>query len=149
MTKKTADLQVIRTTPQTNELPPIPRLKLGPRKRKAKDRPLTQAERDALRFKAILVDFDWTNEDWGNAWLPWIRLAVSILHLDDEEHKESACEAIRTGQMLMVLEGLSRTEGHLEGLYKALRAAVTRSFLTIERLGYTPDTLPEERTSLQ
>jgi hypothetical protein len=149
VSKKQTDLQVIRTTPQTCDVPPIPRLKLGPRKRKAKGRPLTQTERDALRFEAIKVDFDWSNEDWAVAWLPWVRLAISILHLDDEEHKEGAVETIRAGNMPMLLEGLARTEGHLEGLYKALRAALNRSFLTVERLGYTPETLPEERTSLQ
>jgi hypothetical protein len=59
MTNKVADLELIRTTARTADLPPMPKQKLGPRKkRNAKDRPMTQVERDAVRWKAI-KDIGW------------------------------------------------------------------------------------------
>jgi hypothetical protein len=44
--------------------------------------------------------------------------------------------------MPQLLEGLTRTRLHLESLHKALDVALSRSFLIIERLGYSPDNPP-------
>jgi hypothetical protein len=139
------DKNLIRRTADTLDLPPIPRRKLGKRKKKsANDRPMTKEERDALRFEAIKVDFDWRNEEWATTWLPWVRLAVAILHLDDEQHKESALKAVQAGLMPKLLEGFTRTKTHLKALHDAVDATLVRSFITVERLGYSPENPPPE-----
>jgi hypothetical protein len=135
------DKASIRTTVQSLDLPPITKRRLG-RRRKKPDRPVTQAELDAIRFVAIKSDFDWSNEDWAKTWLPWIRLSLAILHLEDEQRRNSSLEAVRAGVMPQLLEGLVRAKEHLGGVHNAVEAAFHRCLLDTERLGYTRENPP-------
>jgi hypothetical protein len=55
---------------------------------------------------------------------------------------------VRAGQAPELLEGMTRTRLHLEMLHNLLQAALHRSFLVVERLGYGPgDSLPDARVN--
>jgi hypothetical protein len=45
-------------------------------------------------------------------------------------------EIVTAGEAPNILEGLTRTKKHLEALEKLIDAALARSFLILERLGY-------------
>lgn len=129
-----------------NDLPDANTLPVSKRKKRngTKKQPATQAERDAVRFAAIKAEFDWTNEEWAETWLPWIRMAAVHVHSDDELMKEGMRSLVAEGQAPNILEGFTRAKKHLEALEALLEAALSRSFLTLERLGYSPDNLPPD-----
>jgi hypothetical protein len=76
---KSRDMDAIRTIVRSSKTPPIPKRKLGPsKKQKAdQDRPMTQEERNAVRFEAINANFDWSNDEWAITWLPEERRPMS------------------------------------------------------------------------
>jgi hypothetical protein len=53
--------------------------------RRKRQRPMTEEERRAFRFKAIKINFNHTNEEWATMWLPWVRLAIASLDNDDKD----------------------------------------------------------------
>jgi hypothetical protein len=114
------------------------------RQRKPNDRPMTQEERDALEFEAIKVEFNWSNDEWAALWLPWVRVAAIYVRGDQDKLKELMADLVKEGNAPNLLEGLTRTKLHLEALYDLVQAALMRSFLMIERLGYSPDNPPPE-----
>jgi hypothetical protein len=128
-----------------NDVPPITKRKLGPRPTKnGKDRPMTQDERNAVRFEAVHCDFNWSNEDWAATWLPWVRLAIMALHTDDKDLTEMSGDIIKNGSMPDFLEGLTRTKRHLAALVEGVNAALNRTFLAVERHGYSPENPPPD-----
>jgi hypothetical protein len=127
--------------PDAGTLPVIPRRK---RRKKPSDRPMTQEERDALQFEAIKAEFDWSNDEWAATWLPWVRLAAIHVAGDQNKLKELMAEFVKAGEAGNTLEGLTRTKVHLEALTKLIDAALTRTFLVLERLGYSPDNPPPD-----
>lgn len=96
-----------------------------------------------IRFSAIEARFEWTNQAWGVAHLPNVRVASLLLQKDDIELEETVGRLVKAGVMPDTLEGISTTKEHLEALVDLLRAALTRSFVVLERLGYSPDLPPE------
>jgi hypothetical protein len=118
----------------------------APRKKRKKaiKQPMTQQERDALQFEAIRAEFDWSNDEWAATWLPWVRLAAIHVACDQEKLKGSMAEFVKDGGAGNTLEGLTRTKMHLEALRKLVEAALNRSFLVLERLGYSPDNPPPD-----
>jgi hypothetical protein len=105
---------------------------------------MTQEERNAVRWKAINADFDWSNDEWAKEWLPWVRLAVACLHQDDVELTQGAGPLIKDGLMSDLLDGLTKTKRHLDGLTETVSAALHRMFLAVERHGYGPDNPPPD-----
>jgi hypothetical protein len=108
-------------------------------RKRPKVQPATQEERDALRFEAIKADFNWTNDDWGTTWLPWVRISAVTVNNDDVTLKDLMQQFVATGEASNVLEGLTRTKMQLKALHKLVDAALSRSLLVLERLGYSPD----------
>jgi hypothetical protein len=109
---------------------------------KRRKRPMTQAERNALTFPGIPNVFDWGNEEWGLRWLLWVRLAVLMVRDDDVETTKRMAEIVESGLAGGLLDQLSATSEHLAKLQTVLDQARTRSYLALERLGYTPDNPP-------
>jgi hypothetical protein len=132
-----------KITVPSGELPPI-----APKRRSrksTKDRPATQEQRDAVRLEAIRAEFDWTNEEWAITWLPWVRTAFAIIHLDDRGLlKEGIPGLIKDGAAPGLLEWLTRSKHHLEALANVLDVALGRAFLVLERHGYSPDNPPPD-----
>jgi hypothetical protein len=127
--------------PDASTLPVATRRK---RRKKPGDRPMTQQERDALQFEAIKAEFDWRNDEWAATWLPWVRLAAIHVAGDQDKLKGLMAEFVKDGEAGNILEGLTRTKMHLETLHKLMEAALSRSFLVLERLGYSPDNPPPD-----
>jgi hypothetical protein len=128
------------TFPDSEALP-ITRRKNRKRRKVA---PATQAERAALQFAAIKAEFDWTNEQWSETWLPWVRVAAVHVGSDQDRLQEFMRGTVAGGEAPNLLEGLTRTKKHLEALEKLIDAALARSFLVLERLGYSPDNPPPD-----
>jgi len=99
---------------------------------------------DQIRFDGVEAKFEWTNKEWGLAHLPNVRIASLLLQRDDEALTDTVASMVRAGVAPDMLEGLSTTKEHLEALVDLLRAALTRSFVVLERLGYSPDLPPPE-----
>lgn len=108
-----------------------------------RSRAASAADND-IRFSAIDVRFEWTNDAWGLAHLPNVRVASLLLQRDDVALEETVGSMVKAGLMPDTLEGMSTTKEHLEALVELLRAALTRSFVVLERLGYSPDLPPPE-----
>src|ERR1700680_1067203 len=99
-------------------------------------------ERTALRFEAIKVNFDWTNEDWALTWLPPVRMAAVLIAHDDKEHEGSLAALVKDGAVPEMLNGLCETKEHLLALASMIDAALLRTYAVLERLGYSPDNPP-------
>lgn len=106
------------------------------------DRPATNEERAAVKFEAIDISFDWTNEDWALSHLPTVRIASRMLAKDNTELQEAMEKIINSGCAPDTLERMSVTRDHLMSLAEMLDKALTRSFLVLDRLGYGPDNPP-------
>ncbi|MBR0693245.1 hypothetical protein [Bradyrhizobium lablabi] len=102
----------------------------------------TQAERDGLKFAPIYLEFKWTNEDWALAHLPTVRAVTMMLREDSDGLQERFGKLAAQGAAPQILEGLTLTKDHLMALAEACDIALTRSFLVLERLGYSPDNPP-------
>jgi hypothetical protein len=130
------------------EIPDADGLPITSRRRKRRhrpgDRPMTQAERNALQFEAIKAEFDWSNDEWATTWLPWVRVAAVHVAGDHDKLKKLMADFVKDGEASNLLEGLSRTKKHLVALAKLIDTALSRSFLVLERLGYSPDNPPPE-----
>ena len=103
----------------------------------------TEGERDDLHFEAVAnARFDWTNDEWAIAHLPFVRIALSKLHRDDVGLQSLLTDLIKDGRVPDLLDDMIRTREHLKALAKMIDIAVTRSFLVLERLGYSPENPP-------
>jgi hypothetical protein len=71
------------------------------------------------REEAILAQFDWTNEDWAEAWLPWIRVAA-VITADDEAPGATLANDPN------LREGLAHARAHLATLHSLLTTALKR-----------------------
>jgi len=77
-------------------------------------------------------------------YLPHVRIASGILQRDRNELKELMAGFVKVRLAPQMLEGLTNTKKHLEGLAKMIDQALFRSFLLLERLGYSPDNPPSD-----
>lgn len=107
--------------------------------RKSRRRAATPAERKAMTFPTGKAEFDWTDEDWAVAHLPQIRAAALVLQRDDKELETVVTEMVKTGMIPELFEQWSSVKEHLEGLIELLGAACTRTFIVLERIGYSRD----------
>src|SRR6266571_8629569 len=101
--------------------------------------PATQEQRDAQRFKAIKAKFNWTNDEWASTWLPLVRMAAVQVAVNDVELQDYMREVVKTGEVPNMLEGWSKLKQHLAALVELTDCALTRSFVVLERLGYSPE----------
>jgi hypothetical protein len=113
------------------------------RTRPRKERPATAQERAAMTFAGIPeAQFEWTNEEWALRFLPVVRAASVMLEHDDKKLEEFYRDLDQGHGIPEFLEAFASTERHLAALVKMVNAALTRSFLIVERLGYSPHNPP-------
>jgi hypothetical protein len=106
--------------------------------------PATQPERDAMTFEPLDLPFKWTNEDWTQKHLPWVRLASAFLQEDHSGMQERFAQLAPKGVLPGALDEMCATKQHLLDCAQILDIAVTRSFLVLERLGYSPENPPPD-----
>jgi hypothetical protein len=97
-----------------------------------------------MTFQGVKINVDWTNQEWAAAHLPFVRLAAVALEKDDKELQAAFADMAKGGVVPDLLESWCRTKQHLKALVKGLEAALARSFLVLDRLGYTPDNPPPD-----
>jgi hypothetical protein len=112
-----------------------------PRRTVSRRRPATQAERDAITFKPISVEFQPTSQQWEAAYTT-TRIAVTMLSKTQEELLESCDKLAKTGQAPRILDNMIHAKLEFLELAKLLDMVTIRCFLMLERLGYDPDTNP-------
>ena len=117
-----------------------PRLSLAT----VKGKPATQAERDAITFKPIELLFPGTNEEWALNHLPQFRLALVMLSLEPAKLKESLAALAEGGKAPDFLESLCIVKQKFADMSKFMDVAISRSFLMLERLGYSPENPPPD-----
>ena len=98
-----------------------------------------------MQFPAVDVQFDWSNERWALAHLPHVRIATLMLQRDDVELTETIDGLVKAGCVSEMLDGFCDTKDHVKAIVELLDAALTRSFIALERLGFTPDAPPENK----
>ncbi|MCS3450270.1 MULTISPECIES: hypothetical protein [Bradyrhizobium] len=106
----------------------------------------TQEQRDAMTFDPIDVKFNWSNDKWALAHLPHVRLATILLSQDHIDLQERFGAMAAEGYGPEMLEGLTTTRDHLLALAEICDVALTRCFLVVERMGYSPDNPPPDHT---
>lgn len=112
---------------------------------KKKPRPATQAERDAIHFEAVEgLDFNCTNDEWANANLPLVRVAVAMLGRNDVAHQSALASLMKTGVVPDMLDDMVQARENFKALAQMIDIALHRSFLVLERLGYTPENPPPD-----
>lgn len=79
-----------------------------------------------MTFPALAVRFDWTNETWARTNLPHVRIATMLVQRDDIQLTETISRMTETGIVNEMLD-----------------AALLRSFVALERLGFSPDAPPQ------
>lgn len=62
-----------------------------------------------------------------------------MLQRDDKELETVVTEMVKTGMIPELFEQWSSVKEHLEGLIELLGAACTRTFIVLERIGYSRD----------
>lgn len=108
------------------------------------DDSMSSAEFAAMTFPAVDAEFSWGNDEWALAHLPKVRIASLLLQRDDTALAATIGEMAKAGIVPEMLDGICVTKDHIEALVKMLDAALTRSFVVLERLGYSPDFPPSE-----
>ena len=104
----------------------------------------TKAERAAVKFEAMDLPFNWTNEDWTRHHLVSVRIASRLLAMDSTELQEAMAKMVKNGAAPEMLDSMCATRDNLKALTEMLDIALTRSFLVLERLGYGPDNPPPD-----
>src|SRR5438105_14807043 len=95
--------------------------------------PATPEQRNAMTFEPLNIKFDLSNDEWVEANLPQIRIA---LNSDDKELQEKMVRLVRAGTVPEMLEMWCKTKKRLQALAKLCDIALHRSFMVLERLGY-------------
>jgi hypothetical protein len=107
-------------------------------------KPATQAERDAIAFKPIPINLQWSDEEWERGHLVSVRVAAEIVARTPARLQDAISKLAPTGHLHETLDGLIGTKEHLESMIRLLETAIVRSFLVLERLGYSPDNPPPD-----
>lgn len=97
-----------------------------------------------MTFPAIAIPFDWTNAQWARQNLTHVRIAVRLLGRNDVELTETISRIVEAGAVNEMLDHLCDTKDHLKAVVALLDAALARSFIALERLGFTPDAPPAD-----
>ncbi|CDX24494.1 hypothetical protein MPL3356_400098 [Mesorhizobium plurifarium] len=117
--------------------------------RKGKKRPASQEERNSMTWKGTKDDlFKWTNDEWSIRHLPQVRIASLVMKQDHEQLRTTMADICETGAVSDMLEQMMLTKEHLEALVDLLDRALFRSFLVLERLGYSPDNPPPDTPAI-
>lgn len=106
----------------------------------------SEFDRGPMTFEGLDLPFDHTNEDWALANLPKVRIASLLLRDNDVELTERVRGIAAEGLMPEMLDGIIDTKEHLVGIASVLDTALTRLFVALERLGYSPDKPPPDGT---
>ncbi|WP_158682347.1 hypothetical protein [Sphingopyxis sp. MG] len=105
----------------------------------------TESVHGNLSFEGIDAPFNFTNEQWSLSNLPWVRLASRLVKDDHNELTAKMEGMAHDGLVPDLLENIADTKNHLAALVSLLDMALTRSFVALERLGYTPDSPPPDQ----
>lgn len=117
---------------------------LHPESGSTTDDAMSSAEFAAMTFPAVETEFNWSNDEWALAHLPKVRIASLLLQRDDVGLADTIGKMTKAGIVPEMLDGLCVTKDHLEALVKLLETAITRSFVVLERAGFSPDFPPSE-----
>jgi hypothetical protein len=109
---------------------------------------ILRAESDSdnpITFEGIELPFEYGNDEWALANLPWVRAASLLMKYDDRALTTKMGEMALGGIAPDLLDNIARTKAHLEAIVKLLDTVLTRSFVSLERLGYSPDCPPPDQ----
>ncbi len=106
------------------------------------DKPSTPESRKALKFERIDVEFNYTNEEWIERYIPAIRFAFEVIKKDRAELEPIIAGMCREGLVQDLLQGWCATKDRMECLVEFLDTAFTRTFVVLNGLGYSPTNLP-------
>lgn len=96
-----------------------------------------------MTFSAIEVPFDWTNAQWARQNLTHVRIAALLVRRDDVDRTETMNRTVEAGIVNEMLDYFCETKDHLKAVVALLDAALARSFIALERLGFTAGAPPE------
>lgn len=102
-----------------------------------------------IKFEGIEFPFNFTNEEWALANLTWVRAASLLVRDDDREMASKMESMVRAGLVPDLLDNIAETKDHLATIVKLLDVALSRSFVVLERLGYSPDLPPPSDAEMQ
>lgn len=100
---------------------------------------------NTMTFSAIDAKFERTNEEWALANLPKVRIASCLLQRNDVELTETISQMVNGGIVPDMLDGMVATRDHLKALVEMINVALTRSFVVLDRLGFSPDCPPPDQ----
>lgn len=96
-----------------------------------------------LAFTPMHVKFP-DNQRWASNNLPIIRVALKLASFDRAQIDESLSTMLSADGVLPdLLDSLTRTKDHLQGIVELMECALTRSFVALEGLGYSPENPPK------
>jgi len=96
------------------------------------------AQRNAMTFSA--------QEFESKRFLEYVRFAVTMTNKDDREFEKAVAGLAEQGLMVDLLKEWTQSRDHFKGLANLCDTAVRRSFLVMERLGYSPYKPPPKRS---
>jgi hypothetical protein len=105
----------------------------------------TAAERAALTFEPLTID--WKNAfsaEWPGFHLVHMRLGAALLDQNHKELQEAFKSLADQGMLPDLLDRLCETKDHLAAVVEMMESTLTRSFLVLERLGYSPENPPPD-----
>ena len=83
------------------------------------------AHQQARDPSAIIARFNWSNDDWADTWLPWVRVAAVFAAGD----RDGVKEILHDDHVVAaeILQGILETKAHLEELVKLTETALERA----------------------
>jgi hypothetical protein len=103
------------------------------------------AKPKTAKFRAIDVEFDWSNEEWIRTFLLPIRIASKIIDRDDNELQKMLANHIEDGTVTAIVESWLDTEKHLRALTDMLHCVLARYSIVLKRMGHEPAKPPVSR----
>jgi hypothetical protein len=107
----------------------------------------TAAEREAMTVSAEEFEFMWTNRDWSERFLEYVRLAVVIVNKNDRELGRAVGGLAKRGLMADLIKEWILTKDHFEALATLCDTAVCRSSRVMQQLGYSSDDPPPRQST--
>ena len=107
----------------------------------------TAAERKAMAGLAQEFEFIWTNRDWSERFLEYVRLAALIVKKDDRELGKAVGGLAERGLMADLIQEWILTRDHFKDLATLCDTAVCRSTRVMQQLGYSSDEPPPEQST--
>jgi hypothetical protein len=107
----------------------------------------TAAERKAMAGSAQEFEFIWTNRDWSERFLEYVRLAALIVKKDDRELGKAVGGLAERGLMTDLIQEWILARDHFKDLTTLCDTAVRRSTRVMQQLGYSSDEPPPEQST--